>query len=674
MSGRTTIGFGVILTIAISLGAFTGASTAAGTAVPRNKSLPAIRGSAQEGSVLQADSGRWNSRSAVAYSYQWRRCLADGTGCVDVPRATDRIYAPRSDDVGHTLRVVVTASNNDGRSSATSPAIAAITALPAQAPHNTSLPAISGSASPGQVLTLTPGTWTGATPIAFSFRWRRCNATGGECDTTSVRAPTYKLSAADAGHSLRTLVTATNAGGAAASLTDPSPMVTAPSKPSPSRPQSTSSPRIFGTPQQGQSLKGDRGQWANNPTAFGYAWLRCDKAGAYCNEIGGAHGTTYVLVSADVGHTISLKVVAKNAGGNTTVFSAPTALVVAAPVSKSTPPANTSPPTVSGTAQEGKTLTGNRGSWSNSPTDYDYSWRRCDTQGNNCGDIGGANGTTYPLTSADVGRTIRFRVTAKNADGSTSATSAPTTVVKAGAKPESSSPPTISGPPQEGKTLTGNKGTWTHNPTDYDDAWLRCDRNGGSCAAIGGATSQQYTLKSVDVGNTLRFRVTAKNSEGSTTATSVPTAVIQKAAAPPPPTPSRGNGCPTGSGNPDQVSAITSPANLLIDGQTSDPAVVPSAVQTLVVRYHVASTCGGPVQGALIYATATPFNQFSIPPETPTGADGWATLVFQRLRGFPVSRHQQLIAMFVRARKPGESVLAGISARRLFSIRVNLHQ
>jgi hypothetical protein len=151
--------------------------------------------------------------------------------------------------------------------------------------------------------------------------------------------------------------------------------------------------------------------------------------------------------------------------------------------------------------------------------------------------------------------------------------------------------------------------------------------------------------------------------------------VVQKGPAPPPTTttPSRGGGCPAG-GNPDQVSAVSSPAHLLIDGQTSDPAVVSAGVQTLVVRYHVTSTCGGPVQGALVYATATPFNQFSIPPETPTGADGWAELRFQRLGGFPVSPKQQLIAMFVRARKPGESVLAGISARRLFSIRVNLHQ
>jgi hypothetical protein len=243
-------------------------------------------------------------------------------------------------------------------------------------------------------------------------------------------------------------------------------------------------------------------------------------------------------------------------------------------------------------------------------------------------------------------------------------------------KPVNSSPPTISGTAQEGKTLTGDRGTWDNSPTDYDYSWRRCSAGGGNCSTISGATALTYTLRAADVGKTIRFRVVAKNADGQNTANSAPTDVIQKAGGTTTtttPTPSRGGGCPAG-GNPDQVSAITSPANLLIDGQTSNPAVVPSGVQTLVVRYHVTSTCGGPVQGALVYATATPFNQFSIPPETPTGADGWAELRFQRLSGFPASPKQQLIAMFVRARKPGESVLAGISARRLFSIRVNLSQ
>jgi hypothetical protein len=121
------------------------------------------------------------------------------------------------------------------------------------------------------------------------------------------------------------------------------------------------------------------------------------------------------------------------------------------------------------------------------------------------------------------------------------------------------------------------------------------------------------------------------------------------------------------------VANINAPASLILDAQTSDPSVVTAGVETLVVRYHVTSTCGGPVQGALVYATATPFNQFAIPPEVPTGADGWAELRFQRLSGFPVSSRQQLIAMFARARKPGQSILLGIAARRLFSIPVNLH-
>jgi hypothetical protein len=325
-------------------------------------------------------------------------------------------------------------------------------------------------------------------------------------------------------------------------------------------------------------------------------------------------------------------------------------------------PNNTSPPKIVGSARVGQVLTGDRGTWTNSPTSYGYTWLRCGPNGNNCGEIGGANGTTYTLTASDDGHTIRFRVSATNADGSSTATSAPTAVVTASGKPANTSAPTISGTPQETATLTGSNGTWTNSPTKFDVGWIRCDKNGGACASISGANKNTYVLTSADVNNTVRFRVTASNSAGSTTATSAPTAVITKF---------RGGGCPPG-GNPDQVANINSPARLLIDGLSSDPQVVGKSTQTLTVKIHVSSTCGGPVQGALVYATATPYNQFSIPPEATTGADGWATLTFQRLQGFPVSKRQQLIALFVRARKGGENLLSGISTRRLVSVRVNL--
>jgi hypothetical protein len=74
----------------------------------------------------------------------------------------------------------------------------------------------------------------------------------------------------------------------------------------------------------------------------------------------------------------------------------------------------------------------------------------------------------------------------------------------------------------------------------------------------------------------------------------------------------------------------------------------------------------------MLYATAVPYNQFT-PREQPTGADGWATLRMDRLRGFPANPgHQQLLVMMTRARKPGENVLGGVSSRRLVSFPVSL--
>jgi hypothetical protein len=324
-------------------------------------------------------------------------------------------------------------------------------------------------------------------------------------------------------------------------------------------------------------------------------------------------------------------------------------------------PTNNTPPKIFGAARVGQVQTGDRGDWSNVNT-YAYAWLRCNATGNGCNPISGATGTQYTLTASDDGHRIRFRVTATNGDGSTVVQSAATAVVVASGKPANTAAPAISGTPQEGSTLTGSNGTWANSPTKFDYAWLRCDNKGSSCATINGANKNTYVLTSGDVNTTIRFRVTASNSAGNDTATSSPTAVIGK---------NRGAGCPPG-GNPDQVANISSPARLLVDTFQSDPSVVAKGTQTLTVRFHITSTCGGPVQGALVYSTATPYNQWSIPPEASSGADGWATLSFQRLRGFPVSSKQQLVAMFVRARKGGENPLAGISNRRLVSVRVNL--
>ena len=234
------------------------------------------------------------------------------------------------------------------------------------------------------------------------------------------------------------------------------------------------------------------------------------------------------------------------------------------------------------------------------------------------------------------------------------------------AAPANQSPPTISGTPEEGKTLTASTGRWTGTePISYAYSWRRCDENGGSCAAIGGANERTYVPKKVDVGNTLRVRVTATNRDGSTAATSVPTAVIRAAAAPAP------TGC---NGNaPIQIANVALPERLNIDASTISPTVVGRSTQSVTLRFHV-SCRGKAVQGALVYAPAVPFNQFTDPAEVATGADGWAQVTVSQLSGFPAARSQQLLVVFARARKAGEDLLGGVSTRRLVSFPVDLRR
>jgi hypothetical protein len=254
--------------------------------------------------------------------------------------------------------------------------------------------------------------------------------------------------------------------------------------------------------------------------------------------------------------------------------------------------------------------------------------------------------------------------------GSAGAGTAKTAVV-----PSNTSPPTISGTATEGQVLTVDKGTWSGTePITYTYEWQRCDSNGGSCSKISGSTTATtYTLKNPDVANTLRVAVTATNADGTKTATSVPTAVVKAAATTTTTTTttttSASNGCATNGGTV-AIAGITAPAHLSIDQFQVNPSRITYSTRSLTARFHV-SACGGSVQGALVYVTAVPYGMFAVPNEQTTGADGWASVDFRALSGFPVSQKQQLLVMFVRARKSGEDILGGISSRRLVSFKVS---
>jgi hypothetical protein len=331
------------------------------------------------------------------------------------------------------------------------------------------------------------------------------------------------------------------------------------------------------------------------------------------------------------------------------------------------PPNNTGEPSIVGQAIDGRTLTANRGTWSGStPMSFAYRWLRCPTDGgapdgSNCAPIGGATGNSYQLRNADVGIRIRVRVTATNADGSDVAASNPTGIVQGSARPRAASPPTISGTPVVGNTQTADPGTWSGTqPITFSFQWRSCNAGGGNCSNVSGATGRTYVARQADLGRTLRVRVTARNAIGTETETSAPTAVINVAA----PT-----GCPGGSG-PINITQVTPPARLLVDRFQVQPNPIPRSTTGLIVAFRVTACGGRPVAGALVYVTAVPFNQFTIPPEAQTGGDGMAILRMERGRKFPAASNQTLVVMFVRARKGGEPVLAGISTRRLISFRL----
>jgi hypothetical protein len=239
--------------------------------------------------------------------------------------------------------------------------------------------------------------------------------------------------------------------------------------------------------------------------------------------------------------------------------------------------------------------------------------------------------------------------------------------------PNNQTPPSISGKLQVGELLKTDNGTWTGTaPMTFAYQWRVCNENGGACHDITGASANEYTVKTGDQGNTFRVQVTAKNSDGSDTATSVPSAVITATTAPAP-APSA-NGCTKLAAGATSVGIadVTTPARLQIDQLQSNPNVITRGTGLFTVRFHISDTCGNPVQGAQVYATGVPYNMISIPSQQQTDNQGWVSMQFKTMSGFPAAANQHLLVMFVRASRQGDPVLAGISTRRLVSLRVNL--
>jgi hypothetical protein len=289
-------------------------------------------------------------------------------------------------------------------------------------------------------------------------------------------------------------------------------------------PRDAEPPAIFGTVQEGETLTAQPGAWSGSAAmSYGFQWQRCDSTGGACADIARANARTYLADAVDVNSTLRVRVMATNSMGSTSASSPHTTLVQG----KTTAPSNTSPPTISGTAQDGQTLKADPGSWNGTrPLSFAYQWRRCSPLGV-CEDVAGATSKSYPVSAADVGSRLQVRVTTTNALGWSTATSAQTAAVQPKpTAPTNTSPPAISGTAQAGQTLTSSPGTYTGTqPISYAYRWRRCD------ADIAGASASGYTAVAQDVGSRLRVAVTATNAVGSATATTAATAAVTPASA-----------------------------------------------------------------------------------------------------------------------------------------------
>ena len=458
----------------------------AAQAQPVETALPTISGTPEVGVQLTLTQGQYTDATAVTTTDQWEDCPSGGT-CSPISGQTGLTYTPTSSEVGDTIDVVETANATDGTTTETA-STGPVTAPPAE----TALPAISGTAEQGQTLSASTGTWTGTAPITYAYQWESCS---GSCSPISgANAATYLPTSTDVGKTIEVEVTATNGDGSATATSGATVTVTGP-------PTNTALPTISGTAEQGQTLTAATGAWTGTATiTYAYQWEACTTT---CAAITGATASTYVPVSTEVGDTIEVAVTATNTLGGATATSVATAVVTG-------PPTNTVLPAITGTAQQGQTLTATTGTWTGTATiTYAYQWENCTTS-TTCSAITGATAATYSPSSTDVTKTIEVVVTATNTLGSAKATSAATATVVPPA-PTNSFPPTISGATTQGSVLTESHGTWTNSPTSYSYEWVRC---AATCAAITGATAQTYTLTTADIGATIAVYETATNAGG----------------------------------------------------------------------------------------------------------------------------------------------------------------
>jgi hypothetical protein len=230
-------------------------------------------------------------------------------------------------------------------------------------------------------------------------------------------------------------------------------------------------------------------------------------------------------------------------------------------------------------------------------------------------------------------------------------------------KPANTQPPTISGEAVVGSELTANNGTWTGTePIEFTYRWRRCNSAGQSCVDLSGgvANDRTYTVRNADVNFTLRVRVTARNSDGSDSAQSGPTARVTASNLPP-----GAIKLPNGETS-IPVTSVPATERLIVESVSFSPNPVRTRSEPIRITVKVRDTRTFVVRDALVFIRSTPVVT-QTPPETKTGQDGTIAFTVQPETDFPI-RNGYSVQFFVRARKEGDRPLAGIAGFRLVQV------
>jgi hypothetical protein len=308
---------------------------------------------------------------------------------------------------------------------------------------------------------------------------------------------------------------------------------------------------------------------------------------------------------------------------------------------------------------------------------YAYQWVRCGSNGgkpdgSDCPTISGATSSSYVLSGSDVGRRLRVQVTATNSAGSKTVASNPTATVVASSttgKPVNTAEPSISGTAAAGQTLTTTSGSWDGaQPISFSYRWVRCGSDGGrsdgsNCSSLKNATGQTYVPTSSDVGRRLRVRVTAKNSAGSTTVASNPTATVGSAG------PSGQITLPNGEKS-IPVTSVPDDERLIVDAVVFSPSPVRSRTAPITVRIRIKDTRGFVVRDARVFIRSTPLVTSS-GNQRATATDGWLSYELVPRSNFPEVRGGYSIQFFVKAYRSGDPTLGGVAGTRLVQVAMS---